>query len=248
MLTGNCGSLEPSQHCHGTTSTCNNPTWSLWTATNLRFWHVFSPTVGTPSKNLGLQESFLPVVFCWHVLPHQTTRYNAAQTAVAFRSLLATRTDVCSSALLARNICVYSFRPIFSMFSGDVAVQWRTELVTWVLGAVAKHIETRVPKLLEKEQCDRPSSVWHWHEQGAIQTLRNAMPLSIILSACQTRTSGSFLSSLAGKLFALVTHSFHVELPCNVQGTLTCPHPTPAPAPHPGSCGTSTMSATYKER
>ena len=63
---------------------------------------------------------------------------------------------------------------------------------------------------------------------------------------------------------------------CNVQETLTCPtppqplphilagaehqqrlqrtrnvnmpHPTAAPAPHPGSCGTSTTCATYKER
>ena len=37
----------------------------------------------------------------------------------------------------------------------------RTDLVTWVLGAVAKPIETRVPKLLEKEQCDPSSSAWH---------------------------------------------------------------------------------------
>ena len=38
----------------------------------------------------------------------------------------------------------------------------RTDLVTWVLGAVAKPIETRVPKLLEKEQCDPASSAWHF--------------------------------------------------------------------------------------
>ena len=38
----------------------------------------------------------------------------------------------------------------------------RTDLVTWVLGAVAKPIETRVPKLLEKEQCDPSSSAWQY--------------------------------------------------------------------------------------
>ena len=79
------------------------------------------------------------------------------------------------------------------------------------------------------------------------------------------------MSSLAGKLFALVTHSFHFELLCNtcptppqplphilagaehqqrVQRTrnVNMPHPTPAPAPHPGSCGTSTTCATNGER
>ena len=120
---------------------------------------------------------------------------------MAFRSLFATRTDVCSSAFLARNICVSSFRPIFFNVSGDVAAQWRTELVTWVLGAVAKPIETRVPKLLEKAQCDRPSSVWHWYEQGAIQT---SWPTSWQLR--------------------------NINNVCNVQGTLTCPTP-PQPLP-----------------
>ena len=38
----------------------------------------------------------------------------------------------------------------------------RTDLVTWVLGAVAKPIETRVPKLLAKEQCDPSSSAWQY--------------------------------------------------------------------------------------
>ena len=93
---------------------------------------------------------------------------HAAQTAVAFRSLL------------ARNICVSSFCPIFVNVSGDVAVQWRTELVTWVLGAVAKPIETRVPKLLEKEQCDRPSSV-----QGTLTCPTPPHPLPHILQAAE---------------------------------------------------------------
>ena len=35
----------------------------------------------------------------------------------------------------------------------------RTDLVTWVLGAVAKPIETRVQKLVEKEQKSDLSSV-----------------------------------------------------------------------------------------
>ena len=49
----------------------------------------------------------------------------------------------------------------FFNVSGDLAMLSRTDLVTWVLGAVAKPIETRVPKLLEKEQCDPASSAWH---------------------------------------------------------------------------------------
>ena len=54
---------------------------------------------------------------------------HAAQTAVAFRSLFAARTDVCSSALLARNIYVSSFRPIFSMF--QETLQCSEELSWW---------------------------------------------------------------------------------------------------------------------
>ena len=84
------------------------------------------------------------------------------------------------------------FVPFFLNVSGDVAVQWRTELVTWVLGAVAKTIETRVPKLLEKD-------------------------------------------------------SVTVLLLCGIDMSRE-PHPTPAPAPHPGTCGTSTTCAAYKER
>ena len=68
----------------------------------------------------------------------------------------------------------------FFNVSGDVAAQWRTELVTWVLGAVAKPIETRVPKLLEKEQCDRPSSV-----QGTLTCPTPPHPLPHILQAAE---------------------------------------------------------------
>ena len=162
---------------------------------------------------------------------------------MAFRSLFATRTDVCSSALLARNICVSSFRAIFFNVSGDVAAQWRTELVTWVLGAVAKPIETRVPKLLEKAQCDRPSSVWHWYEQGAIQTSWQLRNINNVCNVQGTLTCPTPPQPLP-HILAAAEHQQRVQSTRNVN----MPHPTPAPAPHPGSCGTSTTCATYKER
>ena len=153
---------------------------------------------------------------------------------MAFRSLFATRTDI------SRTICVSSFRPIIYNVSGDVAVQWRTELVTWVLGAVAKPIETRFPKLLEKEQCDRPSSVWHWYEQGAIQTLRNINNVCNLPGTLTCPTPPQPLPHI----LAGAEHQQRLQRTRNVN----MPHPTPAPAPHPGSCETSTTSATYKER
>ena len=75
--------------------------------------------------------------------------------------IFSTRQDFCASTILAWNIRVLLFHPIFVNVSGDLAMLSRTDLVTWVLGAVAKPIETRVPKLLEKEQRDLASSAWH---------------------------------------------------------------------------------------
>ena len=143
---------------------------------------------------------------------------------MAFRSLFATRTDVCSSALLARNICVSSFRAIFLNVSGDVAAQWRTELVTWVLGAVAKPIETRVPKLLEKAQCDRPSSVWHWYEQGAIQTFWQLRNINNVCNVQGTLTCPTPPQPLP-HILAAAEHQQRVQSTRNVN----MPHPSPCP-------------------
>ena len=54
-----------------------------------------------------------------------TRRTDGRGVSVTF----ATRTDVCSSALLARNICLSSFRPIFSMF--QETLQCSEELSWW---------------------------------------------------------------------------------------------------------------------
>ena len=135
----------------------------------------------------------------------------------------------------------------FFNVSGDVAVQWRTELVTWVLGAVAKPIETRVPKLLEKEQCDRPSSVWHWYEQGAIQTLRNAMPC-LSFECLPDKDERKLFEQSCGLIVCVGDTQLPLRTSLQRTRNVNMPHPTPAPAPHPASCGTSTTSATYKER
>ena len=164
---------------------------------------------------------------------------------MAFRSLFATRTDVCSSALLARNICVSSFRPIFSMFQDTLQ---RSEELSWWHGSL---VLSPSPLKHEFRNYWRKNSVtvllvW-WHTAStsnffATHTTPHPRPCP---TSWQLRNINN-VRNVQGTLtcptppqplphiLAVAEHQQRVQRTRNVN----MPHPTPAPAPHPGSCGT----------
>ena len=139
--------------------------WKLWVTPGSGLTHrmyslqffFWATRHGRFKKHMLMQASWFALALGKWIFPSSTllkltTRYTPHRRPRRFGHFLQLALTFVHQHFLQGTSVYLRFVPFFNV-SGDVAVQWRTELVTWVLGAVAKPIETRVPKLLEKEQC-----------------------------------------------------------------------------------------------